>query len=141
MNRIRCFNHTLQLSAKALLRPFSSDKKDDADKEVPLDVDDDDDDDDLGMPALEGVDDDGDNDDEDDEDPFDALSDEEQVELTENTEAVREVITKVCISNIFICILLIPSSFVPLHLPSSTLRRRHFPLGVKSVWPGVFAQD
>ncbi|KAJ7430554.1 hypothetical protein FB451DRAFT_944170, partial [Mycena latifolia] len=29
VNRIRCFNHTLQLSAKGLLRPFSKSSQED----------------------------------------------------------------------------------------------------------------
>lgn len=102
-NHIRCFNHTIQLSAKALLKPFS--------KCVSTSNTDDDD-----MPALDDIedegedgdgdegDDDGDEDEmtlteEDDEedgiDEFEALSGEEQAKLLEETAAVKETISKV----------------------------------------------
>jgi hypothetical protein len=101
-NHIRCFNHTIQLSAKALLKPFS--------KCVSASTTDDDDD----MPALDDIedeeedrdgndDDGGDEDDtlagEDDEedgiDEFEALGGEEQAKLLEETAAVKETISKV----------------------------------------------
>ena len=56
-----------------------------------------DDDDDVGLPGLEDADDDEEDlNEKDDEDPFKALSEEEEEQLTDNTEAVHDVITKVC---------------------------------------------
>jgi len=76
LNRVRCFNHTIQLSAKALLKPFSSAGSIEADNETEYGDD--------GMPALQAVD----NEDDDDDD--------EREELINNTEAVRTMLNKVC---------------------------------------------
>jgi hypothetical protein len=117
-HRVRCFNHTLQLSAKALLRPFNAGldnttkggDNDDIDDLVALSLDDDDDDEDEDedgegdgegdgededLPAPPNVDDIDDVDDGIDE--LDALSAEEREEILTDTVAVRETITKVCI--------------------------------------------
>src|ERR1700733_14392078 len=76
-NRIRCFNHTIQLAAKALLRPFYSRVTkeagdDDTADEIPdlVDYDDEDDDDngDDDDDDGDGNEDDGDDIDEDDGD-------------------------------------------------------------------------
>lgn len=104
VNRVRCFNHTTQLSAKALLRPFNGTEDEDdangeevdpgeAEAEV-TDLYDDNDDDDE-----EEVEDDGeaDDDDDDDEDPFQDLDDDERLALLENTSTVRETLNKVCL--------------------------------------------
>jgi hypothetical protein len=100
-NHVRCFNHTVQLSAKALLRPFTTcvSSTTVADDEAPLleDVEDDDDGDVVDMddeddndPSI-AADDDVD----DDIDEFEGLSEEEQANFLEETAAVKQTITKV----------------------------------------------
>ena len=107
-NHVRCFNHTVQLSAKALLCPFticvSSATTDD---EVPLleDVEDDGDGDDGDGNDVEDVEDeddplaeDGNNVDNDVDDGVDELaelSEEERDKVLEETAAVKQTITKV----------------------------------------------
>ena len=96
-NRVRCFNHTLQLSAKSLLAPFNTAisqkatqddemlEEDDSDKLMPEDNNDDDDDKD-----------DEDNDDEDDGiNELEELNENERAQVLENTAEVRETVTKV----------------------------------------------
>jgi hypothetical protein len=105
----------MQLSAKALLRPFTStastDPVDAADSNIsdPInndldddlpsledvgDDDDDDDDDDEGGESS-GEDGNGEDDDDDDEDPFDGLTPEECQELVDDTAAVKTTLDKV----------------------------------------------
>lgn len=102
VNRVRCFNHTMQLSAKALLKPFSSVAS--ADKDDPSNDNDSDVDEDDGMPMLQAIDEEDEDsydseDDEDDEDeeedPLDALDEEERKHLMQNTTAVRNTLNKV----------------------------------------------
>jgi hypothetical protein len=96
-NHIRCFNHTIQLSCKALLKPFTS-------PITPSATDGD------NVPDLEGAEEDGKDDSadegeelacdteddmDDDIDELDALSGEEQATFLEATVAVREAVTKV----------------------------------------------
>jgi hypothetical protein len=100
-NHVRCFNHTIQLSCKALLKPFSSGTSLSAT-----------DNNDMSDPSLEGIE--GDDSDEDSDEPEDeesacnmdddpdddldeleALSGEEQVSFLEATAAVKETVTKV----------------------------------------------
>ena len=101
--RARCFNHTLQLSAKTLLKPFNValsgnaadniDTTDEDNEELPNLVDADE----------EGEEEDDDNDkeneDKDDEDDgvdeLETLSEEERAEVIEETAAVRVTVTKV----------------------------------------------
>jgi hypothetical protein len=98
-NRVRCFNHTMQLSAKALLKPFSGPTTvtDEDDSEVIAASSDDDDD----LPALEDLegdyqdddnDDEGDDDENNDteagEDALETLGAEEREALLENTAVV-----------------------------------------------------
>jgi hypothetical protein len=101
-NRVRCFNHTLQLSAKTLLRPFNvglgktTDDGDNNDVDELLDVDDDgldedDDDNNDGLPIVLDVDDIDDGVDE-----LDALDADEREEIIADTAAVRETVSKVC---------------------------------------------
>jgi hypothetical protein len=106
-NRVRCFNHTMQLSAKALLKPFSGPAvTDDDDLDVNAASTDDDDD----LPALEDLEDDsGDendddndeggndegNDKEEEEDALEILDAEEREALLENTAVVRTTLDKV----------------------------------------------
>jgi hypothetical protein len=109
-NRIRCFNHTIQLAAVALIKPFNAGMmktKGDSEK---------DDDEDGGVADAEeeneeeGVDDDDDNsDDSDDEDDnttddttddineFQMLTEAQQDTLVKDTALVRATVTKVCI--------------------------------------------
>ena len=102
-NRVCCFNHTLQLSAKTLLRPFNAglgkmtddgDNNDvddlDADDNG-LDKDDDDDgNDDDSLPTVLDADDIDDGVDE-----LDALDADEREEIIADTAAVRETVSKV----------------------------------------------
>ena len=110
VNRIRCFNHTMQLSAKALLRPFAcatstaevdsinealdNDKMDEMpgleDTEDDEEADDDDDDSDNDDAGGNG------NDDDEIDEEFDGLSPEEREQLLDNTAAVRGTLDKVC---------------------------------------------
>lgn len=107
LNRVRCFNHTMQLSAKALLKPFSSAGSTENDSETDNSDDD--------MPALQAIDDEVEEDDidededededdeEEEEDPLGALNDEEREMLMNDTEAVRTTLNKVRLSNSFYC--------------------------------------
>ena len=100
VNRLRCFNHTLQILGRALVHPFltplssgeSQDHPDESDDAMPrlalMDAADDDDDDEED--ASDDDDDDCDND-----DIFMELNDEEREELTENTADIREALDKV----------------------------------------------
>jgi hypothetical protein len=100
-NRVRCFNHTLQLSAKTLLHPFNvglgkaTDDGDNNDVDDLPDADDnrldEDDDDDDGLLDVTDVDDIDDGVDE-----LDALDVDEQEEIIADTAAVRETVSKVC---------------------------------------------
>jgi hypothetical protein len=101
-NRVRCFNHTLQLSAKALLKPFNiglSGKMTDDDDEI---TQDDDgilatfEDDEEGEEDKEDKEEADNEDDEDDNiDELEALSEDEQKRVLEETAAVRNAVTKV----------------------------------------------
>jgi len=111
-NHVRCFNHTLQLSAKTLVKPFnvalSSGLKDDGS----LTNEDEDD-----MPALEDCVDDTDDDTEgadddkgkskefsdDETDEFDQLNEVDREELLEDTAAVREMVSKVHLYTLLLC--------------------------------------
>jgi hypothetical protein len=96
LNRVRFFNHTIQLSAKALLKPFSSAGSTETDNETENGDD--------SMPELQVMDDEDDEeddpdvDDEDNEEEEDLLAeldDDEREELINNTEAVRTMLNKV----------------------------------------------
>src|SRR3984885_8697185 len=100
-NHVRCFNHTLQLSAKTLLHPFNvglgkkttedgdnNDGDDLLDEELADDTDNDDDDD--GLPDVPDVDDINDGIDE-----MNALDADEREEMLADTAAVRQTVTKV----------------------------------------------
>ena len=105
-NQVWCFNHTLQLSAKALLKPFnvglSGNATDDDDKvaqdndDNPVIFEDDRDkgDDEDEEELADDVDDKDDNIDE-----LGELSKDEQNQVLEETVVVRETITKVSIPN------------------------------------------
>ena len=101
-NRVQCFNHTLQLSTKALLKPFNvglSRKAMDDDNEITQDND--------GDLAIfederdeEGEDDEEEQanevDDEDDNiDELEELNEDEQNQVLEDTAVVRDTVTKV----------------------------------------------
>jgi hypothetical protein len=101
-NRVRCFNHTLQLSAKTLLRPFNAglgkttevgdngdvDDLDQEDEDEDEDAEDEDDDDE-GLPDAPDVDDVDDGIDE-----LDALDAEAREGIIADTAAVRETVSK-----------------------------------------------
>jgi hypothetical protein len=87
-NRARCFNHTVQLSAQALLKPFNiglSGKATDDEHEVTQEND-------GNLAAFEDdkVDDEDDNIDE-----LEELSEDEKNRVLEETMVVRETVTKV----------------------------------------------
>jgi hypothetical protein len=99
VHRVRCFNHTLQLSAKALLKPFnaglSSDPKADellndaGNADACLDELEDDDATSMGEElSFEDKDDDDD----------DELDEDQHAELMEQTAHVRTIVSKVCIA-------------------------------------------
>jgi hypothetical protein len=99
-NHIRCFNHTIQLSAKALVKPFttciSSVTSDDDEMPVLEEIDDEETDDDAdaevgGIEEEEMAGDDMD----DGVDELEELSEDERTKILEETAAVKETITKV----------------------------------------------
>ena len=101
-NHVRCFNHTMQLSAKTLLAPFNTaiSQKATQDGEMPEEDDD--------RPTLEEDEDNEDNEDNEEDDAQCAndeddgidelgeLSESERAGVLESTAAVRETVTKVC---------------------------------------------
>jgi hypothetical protein len=104
VHRVRCFNHTLQLSLKSLLKPFNvgisgepdDEPVDSGEDDMPslVDVDDDEEDEDGVDDTDDGEDDDGTEDD--DVDELEALTETERTQLLVDTAAVRTMITKVC---------------------------------------------
>jgi hypothetical protein len=95
-NRVRCFAHTLNLSAKALLKPFTASLDEDESPPAPPPSDDDDDDD---LPDLLTASESG-SDDEDSEGDIDVLADLDEDErkiLVANTEKIKKTLSKVCI--------------------------------------------
>jgi hypothetical protein len=109
-NHVRCFNHTIQLSCKALLKPFSSciasSTTDDDDMVDLMGIEDDDEDSDEneGEELACNIDDNMDNDTDDGIDKLDALGKEEQVEFLEVTEVIKEAVTKVKMLRYHSCI-------------------------------------
>ena len=106
VNRVRCFNHTLQLSAKALLTPFNTAlsgggkedsgemAEDSGDDMAVLGADEEDEDD--GNDADDEDEDVEDKDDEDDDiNELQELSEDERDQVLEDTAVVRETLTKV----------------------------------------------
>jgi hypothetical protein len=102
-NCVRCFNHTLQLSAKTLLHPFyvglgktteledgeNNDVDDLLDQDDDDDDDDDEDNDDVGLPDVPNIDDVDDGIDE-----LDALDVDEYNTIIADTAAIRETVSK-----------------------------------------------
>jgi hypothetical protein len=96
-NHVRCFNHTIQLSGKALIKPFNAgmgkaDSGPDDDIPSPEDFehnDDIDQDADSGDPDLFEFG------NEEDDGELEELSEEEQSRLSDDTSAVRETVSKV----------------------------------------------
>ena len=99
LNWVQCFNHTIQLLVKALLKPFSSARLTETNNETKND-----DDSMLELQAMDDEDDEEDDpdvDDEDNEEEEDLLAeldDDEREELINNTEAVRTMLNKVCLN-------------------------------------------
>jgi hypothetical protein len=102
VNRVRCFNHTLQLSSKTLLKPFNAAIGGSTDDNVSIDCDED------SIPPLVDIEDDEDDEDsgnvvnddvEDDADEFNALTDVERVTLLADTSPVRQAVSKVSLSH------------------------------------------
>lgn len=112
VNRVRCFNHTLNLAVKAFLVPFAppEKKKTGNDKSATSSPDDDDDDtmtdfaleEDDDLPDLADVSfsDGPDQDNDEDISAWDELGDEERVELLKETDSVKVVISNVRPSSI-----------------------------------------
>ena len=105
-NRIRCFNHTMQLSAKALLKPFTSGlsgKQTNDDEMAITEIEDPDgllmegdDDDEDKVDVENGVTNHGKEDDVDDGiDEIVELGEDEQTRLLEETAAVCQAVSKV----------------------------------------------
>lgn len=96
INRVRCLNHTLQLSAKAILKLFTKDDDTDkADGDAALDVAFDDIED---LPELEDPSDsEGDEEEDGDEDPDELLdiNEADKERLIQDTTDVRFTLTKV----------------------------------------------
>ena len=105
VQRVHCFNHTLQLSSKMLLKPFNAGLSGPTDDEPSTDHEDDE------LPSLvgiadkdnddeNGVDDEGcdcvEDDVEDEADELDALTDDECAQLLAETAVVQATVTKVC---------------------------------------------
>lgn len=98
-NRIRCFNHTVQLSAKALLKPFNTalssvttddGGEDDLDEDIAvLNDEQEEEEQDEEPEVIEDVEDDNINE-------LDELDDEERTRVLGETAAVRATVTKVC---------------------------------------------
>jgi hypothetical protein len=141
-NRARCFNHTLQLSAQALLKPFNvglsgnvmdddNQSTQDDDGDLVMVEDDKDEEDEEGQAK--------DKDDEDDEDDnineLEELSEEEQCQVLQETAVVRETVTKVSnheAEDVRISLLTILSRFENFRLRSSTRPQLLFLLGAAS---------
>ena len=113
VNHVCCFNHTMQLSAKALMKPFDTpmasansdgSKPPDANDMFSSELDNNNSDDSDEEDSEGGIDtssvggndrDDGEGEDV-DNDPFEALDADAQQELLEGTAAVRTTLNKVC---------------------------------------------
>jgi hypothetical protein len=106
--RVRCFNHTLQLSAKALLRPFNAGFSDASEDAVPeadglLDMEDDDEDEDENEGEGDSSSNNGNNlpdvlDDDDNDDGVDELASldlDAREEFLADTAALRQTVSKV----------------------------------------------
>jgi hypothetical protein len=109
VNRVRCFNHTIQLSGKELIKPFNAGI---TGKDTTVDDGDGDGDGDVDMPVLENPDDAEEEDADSDAESVDVLSDTddaddgidelemmteaEREEIVADTAIVRETVTKVC---------------------------------------------
>jgi len=103
-NRVHCFNHTLQLSAKALLTPFNTailgkatqadqmPEEDDDNQLIPEDGEDDNDNDDKDVEEEE----EDKNDEDNSIDKLQELSENERTWILESTATVCETVTKVC---------------------------------------------
>jgi hypothetical protein len=113
MNHVQCFNHTMQLSVKALLELFvmateNSDDQDADSSDMPLfeDIEEGEEGEDKHDDDTEEVDEDNNDDDNDNdndkEDPFDKLDPEAKAQLMEDTQAVRTTLNKVCINSIYL---------------------------------------
>lgn len=98
-NRVRCFNHTMQLSAKSLLAPLNpaisqkatqDDEMPEEDDDQPLPEDDAEDDEDNKEEDVEEEEDEDDGINE-----LEELSEDEQVQVLEDTAEVRKTVTKV----------------------------------------------
>lgn len=150
INRVRCFNHTMQLSAKALIKPFdvsttvaasdSTDEPADADDMLSIEEGNDaeaeeDGEGDTDSDSVSGNDQDEQDAEYDDIDAFETLDPEAQQELLEATAAVRTTLDKVRAHLYFVVsasahILIRSESF---RLPSYTPPHRDFLRGAKPV--------
>ena len=105
-NEVQCFNHTLQLSAKALLKPFYSARLLDTNDNINSD---------NGISVLQVADDeeeengdenedamDDNKDKQEEEDPLTILDNDKRGILIQNTEAVCTMLMKVCMFLLFV---------------------------------------
>jgi hypothetical protein len=154
VNRVRCFNHTLQLSAKALLKPFNVGLASGKDASTP---DADADSSDVGTndgPLLSTDSDDDENADDRDGDPEDGIEDDadepseldeaELADLMEKTAVVRAVVSKVCPVLIHVMLtglILCNPRFDSSRSPSSIQPQLHCQPGVVSVMISMSKQS
>jgi hypothetical protein len=159
-NRVRCFNHTLQLSVKALLKPFNTALTgmagDDDDVAVYQDN--------IGQTILEDDEEDGDgdadeNEDEDEDtgdtgkdlqddeiDELEELNEEDREQILEETAAVRTTVTKVRFAKQIIFVFS-PTNYLIVyrsdnyHLPSFTPQPSLSPLGDVSAVSSISSSD
>lgn len=110
INQLRCFNHSMQLSAVELVKPFNAgmgkaalkgpaeaDENDEAAANIESEDDDDETDGDENENDNDGDDGDSIDDPEDDTDELASMDDEEREELLEQTASVREAVSKVSV--------------------------------------------
>jgi hypothetical protein len=146
INRVHCFNHTLQLSARALLKPFNVGLASGKDASI-LDTDANSSDVGTNDGPLLGTDsNDDENADDRDGDPEDGIEDDadepseldeaELADLVEKTAVVRAVVSKVCPVLIHVMLMgpiLCNPRFNSLRSPSSIQPRLHCQPGIVSV--------
>jgi hypothetical protein len=153
-NRVRCFSHTTQLSATALVGPFNagmgsvrnnellgameSDADNDNDTHVEMaELDDDDDDDDEA--GTEGETDETNNDPEDGINELDELDEEERNRILEDTKIVRACVSK--LRNLSFAIINSTTLALPAWLnicAKHGLKRRLMPRDVVTRWNSTF---
>jgi hypothetical protein len=141
VNRVRCFNHTLQLSAKTLLQPFNASMssataasdEEGMVEDLPTleEPDDEEDDESSALAGCEEAD-----DPEDDINELDTMSGAEWDEVLEDTAVVQHAVSKV--PSIHICVL---SSTDSVFAAAPTFIRHHSFHYHCPTWMAAFLQD